>query len=733
MPSSSKSGKASIKWVMSKIPTPKTALDIGCGEGTYAKLFPKLEWTGVEIWEPYVERYGLKSLYKNFYLQDARGWDSDDHFDVCFLGDVLEHMTVEEAQQLFIKCKRLADTVIISIPLGPHPQGAWGGNPHETHVVEDWSDADVRFTFGEPTWHCIDHEIGVYVYSNSLNLQSIPKIIHVVWVGNEQDRPDKCIDTWREKNPDWQVKVWGNKEFNERDWVNKDHMNAVWRTQIYGVADMMRYEILYEEGGFCIDADSICEQPIDEKLFCSDITFFYENEKQRPGLIANGYMAAMPRNEFFKKVSEDIKKDASVPSSMSWIATGPQRLTDSTRKYAPEGVRVHPSHLFMPEHYSGEKYEGTDKIYGRQNWSSTKKLKKLKICVYAISKNEEKFVKRFCDSAKDADYILIADTGSTDRTADLGYECGAVVHDIRVYPWRFDVARNAALALVPEDIDVCVSMDLDEVLEPGWREEIERLWTAGTTRLHHQFDFGGGLVYNAERIHARLGYSWKHICHERAAIDPRLTEVIRKSDKILMSHHPDPTKSRGQYMDLLEIAVKEDPSCFRNRFYYARELYFHRRWSEAISAFSVYLDMPGAVWDAERAYATRIIGRCHAELGDLTKAETWYYRAAGEAPNTREPWCDLAMLMYRQHRWEECVATSMRALRIKDRQMFYTSDPAVWGFWAHDLASIAAWHLGLRDIAIEQAKLALEHAPHDVRLQDNLKWCLGELSADKAA
>ena len=40
----------------------------------------------------------------------------------------------------------------------------------------------------------------------------------------------------------------------------------------------------------------------------------------------------------------------------------------------------------------------------------------MKIAVYAISKNEEQFVKRFCESAKDADLILIPDTGSTDNT-----------------------------------------------------------------------------------------------------------------------------------------------------------------------------------------------------------------------------------------------------------------------------------------------------------------------------
>ena len=88
---SSQSGKASIKWIMSKLPEPKTALDIGCGEGTYAKLFPKLTLTGVEVWEPYAEKYGLQALYQNFILQDAREFSTDENFDVCFLGDVLAY------------------------------------------------------------------------------------------------------------------------------------------------------------------------------------------------------------------------------------------------------------------------------------------------------------------------------------------------------------------------------------------------------------------------------------------------------------------------------------------------------------------------------------------------------------------------------------------------------------------------------------------------------------------
>ena len=89
----------------------------------------------------------------------------------------------------------------------------------------------------------------------------------------------------------------------------------------------------------------------------------------------------------------------------------------------------------------------------------------MKIAVYAISKNEEQFVERFCKSAIDADLILIADTGSTDRTVEEARKYGATVYEIAVKPWRFDKARDTALNLIPGDYDICISLDLDEVLE----------------------------------------------------------------------------------------------------------------------------------------------------------------------------------------------------------------------------------------------------------------------------
>ena len=138
------------------------------------------------------------------------------------------------------------------------------------------------------------------------------------------------------------------------------------------------------------------------------------------------------------------------------------------------------------------------------------------------------------------------------------------------------------------------------------------------------------------------------------------------------------------------------------------------------------MDLPGATWPNERCYAYRVMGRAYAELGNQYEAERAFMKSSFEAPKTREPWCELALLMYRQNRWAECFAFSMRALQITSREMVYTCDPTVWGHWPHDLASISAWHMGMKEISIQQAKIAVERSPGDDRLIKNLAYVSGE-------
>jgi glycosyltransferase involved in cell wall biosynthesis len=101
-----------------------------------------------------------------------------------------------------------------------------------------------------------------------------------------------------------------------------------------------------------------------------------------------------------------------------------------------------------------------------------------KIAVYTMAKNEAGNVARFVETTRGADCVVVTDTGSTDGTPDLLRDAGVAVHSARILPWRFDTATNVALAHVPDDVEVCVKLDLDEVLfttdGAPWREEIER-------------------------------------------------------------------------------------------------------------------------------------------------------------------------------------------------------------------------------------------------------------------
>lgn len=346
----------------------------------------------------------------------------------------------------------------------------------------------------------------------------------------------------------------------------------------------------------------------------------------------------------------------------------------------------------------------------------------MKIAVYAIALNESRFAARFCDAAREADLIFVADTGSTDDTVAILQASGATVVNISIKPWRFDDARNTALALLPPDIDVCVSLDLDEVLQRGWREEIERVWTPETNRMRYGFDWGAGIVFSYEKFHARHGFRWTCPVHEYVVPD-RTTEVWANTDKLLVVHQPDPEKSRGQYLDLLRISVEENPTEPRNAFYYARELSFRSMWAEAIVEARRYLALPRANWPNERCYALRVIGRSHQELGQWDQALKALRDACSEAPATREPWHDLALACYRTSRWAEALGAALTCLSITHREKLYTVDPQVWGAAPHDLASIAAWNIGQYSLALEHARKAVELAPDDLRLRQNLEFC----------
>ena len=262
----------------------------------------------------------------------------------------------------------------------------------------------------------------------------------------------------------------------------------------------------------------------------------------------------------------------------------------------------------------------------------------MNIAVYAISRDEAKFADRWMDSMGEADRVVVLDTGSADGTPDRLKARGAEVTVEEIAPWRFDRARNRSLELVPEDVDVCVCTDLDEVFRPGWRSALERAWVPGASQARYRYtwsfqpDGSEGVVFWQEKIHARRGFQWVHPVHEvlRWAGAGRPGPVVT-AEGVQLDHHPDPHKSRAQYLPLLELSVREEPEDDRNVHYLGREYLFYRRWDDCIRTLKRHLAMPTATWRPERAASMRYIAKAYYNKGEVAQARDWYLQAITEA------------------------------------------------------------------------------------------------------
>jgi len=359
-------------------------------------------------------------------------------------------------------------------------------------------------------------------------------------------------------------------------------------------------------------------------------------------------------------------------------------------------------------------------------------MNKVKTCVYAIALNEIKHVDTFMDHCQGADLVLICDTGSTDGTVERFKELGALVYSITQRPWRFDVPRNTALSLVPMDIDICLSIDIDEYLQPGWANAIDQVWqrTQGTVkRISYDYIWNWqtdgvtpDIRFFADKIHHRRGYRWRHPCHETLYWEGVGDEVREVVPELILHHRADVTKSRSQYNTLLALATKEDPNNDRMSHYYGRELMFYNRYQESIDELKRHLNLPTAQWKEERSASMRYISRNYRNLGNLAESQAWALRATQECPGVREPWLELARAAYAAQDWLTCYWAAKKCLNIVERTMTYMGSSDCWGHEPHDFAAISAYHMGLSSEAYQQGLKAVELNPDDQRLVGNLAY-----------
>ena len=337
----------------------------------------------------------------------------------------------------------------------------------------------------------------------------------------------------------------------------------------------------------------------------------------------------------------------------------------------------------------------------------------MKICVYTIAKNEEANVQRWAGSCREADYRVVCDTGSQDRTVPLLEQQGITVHNIQQTPWRFDGARNQALDRCPDDADICISLDMDEWLMPGWRQAIEQVWTQGTTRLSYLYVFAADVSdqgFWANKIHARQGYRWRRAVHE-SVFPQGITEQERVCHcNLILQIQNTQQPHRRDYLELMALAHQEDPQDSQLAFWYARECVNYNEPHRARQALTEFLSIPHSWW-AERNEALRLSAALHEN------PETWLLRAVAEG-SRRETWIELAKYYYNRQDWHQCSWAGHQGL-IAPKTLTYLDSVPDDHVEFHDLLAISYWNLGWHQQALVHAQRACEISPGDTRLQTN--------------
>jgi len=140
-------------------------IDVGAGCGTYAALLRPMFGgfiDAIEIHKPYIKKFGLKALYDNIFLTDARTFDYRE-YDYVIMGDILEHLTETDARKLLDKIRDIPAMVAVPYEM---PQGEYEGNKYEIHLQADLTPDIFRARYPEFELGIGDAQYGYYYKHN---------------------------------------------------------------------------------------------------------------------------------------------------------------------------------------------------------------------------------------------------------------------------------------------------------------------------------------------------------------------------------------------------------------------------------------------------------------------------------------------------------------------------------------------------------------------------------------
>lgn len=289
----------------------------------------------------------------------------------------------------------------------------------------------------------------------------------------------------------------------------------------------------------------------------------------------------------------------------------------------------------------------------------------LSLCM--IVKNEEAVLERILKSMSSAvDQIVIVDTGSTDKTKEIAARYTKEVYE---YLWKDDFAAARNFACEKASMDYWMWLDADDLVSPEMlkkliklKEDLDPSIDMVMMKYAAAFDSRGETTfsYYRERIMKNhQGYLWQGRVHE--VVTPRGN--ILYSD-IEIQHRKVANGDSGRNLRIYETMLKEGETLEpRHQFYYARELYYHERYPEAVKAFHAFLEEPGG-WTENKIDACLHTAYCYEKMDQPEYAMRALTTSFVFDSPRAEVCCEIGRLKLMAEKFKEAIYWYRQALSL---------------------------------------------------------------------
>jgi hypothetical protein len=389
------------------------------------------------------------------------------------------------------------------------------------------------------------------------------------------------------------------------------------------------------------------------------------------------------------------------------------------------------------------------------------------VTVALIAKDEELVLERCIRSFKDhVDQIIVADTGSTDRTVEIAKDLGAEVYVFDSpgaffiddeatcamfggpppYSGRrvlrdFAAARNFSFSRAKQPYVMWI--DADDVVEhpEGIRAVAKEMYEKRLEYAEIAYHTGGTQQIWRTRIIKRSAVGWVGSVHEDLVPCPN---PCRFDNFHLVQHRPSRPVDMVTHHRNYKIMLRDHHYGARGE----RHL-FYLAWgameaanemratdpaladeheSRAITLFECHLF--SGTWHAQRAKAHRAIGDICFERGrrsNLTddrwphflRALTHYAASAIEMPENPDGLLGCARAAYFLYRWHDCARFTEEAFKLGDPYSPPWSTSSERTFYPHLYYNKALWELRRVGEALDSCDAGLAIDPTNKMLLDN--------------